>query len=105
MDMLDTKDQLSADKPRQLLLKILVLIQLLREVTILTQLHDHVQVVRRLKAKHQLQNIRVVHLSHDLGLCHCVPDLIVVDKSLLLHGLHGVHLSTVDFLHFEDLSE
>ena len=71
----------------------------------LAQLHHHMEVLWRLKAVHELEHILVVHFSHDLSLSHCIPNLVVVDKGLLLHRLHCIDLSSIFVLNFEDATK
>jgi len=105
MNVRDAEDELRSDELGELLVKKLVSVELLSQVSVLAKLHDHVQVFGCLEGVHQAEHVRVVKLSHDLGLLNCVLDLVVRDQYRLLHRLHGIQLLVVSLLHLVDLSK
>ncbi len=80
-------------------------VKLLGEVAMLAQLHDHVHVVWRLESVHKLENIAVVELAHNLGLCHSISHLAIVNQLFLRHRLHRINHPRRLFLHLEYFAE
>ena len=82
-----------------------MLVQLLTQISVVAQLHDHVEIVRRLESIHQLQYVAMIKLFHDKSFRHSISDLVVADELLLRHALHGINFTTITLLYFEDLAE
>ena len=65
---------------------------MLAQVTILNELHHHMQMIRRLKRVIELETEWMVELPHDLSLGHRVLNLLVLDQLRLRHGLERENL-------------
>lgn len=63
---------------------------MLRKIAVFDQLHNHVQVLGRLKRVLERQDEWVRQLPHNLSLCDCVPDLVVCDDELFVDRLHSI---------------
>lgn len=91
--ILHRQNELSCDKPCERLLNELDTVQLLAQVSILNELHHHMQMVRRLECVFQPEHVRMIECFHDVSLSDCVFNLVVRNEELLLHRLHRVALA------------
>jgi len=83
MYMFHGKDELSCYEACKILLEVLVHVQLLRQISMVAQLHHHVEIVWCLKGVHELEDVSMIESFHYLGFRDGVSDLIVVNQLLL----------------------
>mmetsp|Transcript_4315 Transcript_4315/g.16141 ORF Transcript_4315/g.16141 Transcript_4315/m.16141 type:complete len:211 (+) Transcript_4315:2445-3077(+) len=75
------------------------------QVPAVHEVHDEVELLRRLERVSQRDYERVVDHGEDVALRLHVVRLLSLDDDLLLHHLHGVHRSGVLLAHLEHLAE
>ena len=79
MHVLHCQNQFSRNESGKLFIKVLMHVQLLREVSMVTQFHHHMHVVWRLKCIKKFEHVSVIKLLHNLCFSYRISDLVLLD--------------------------